>query len=346
MPPSIRLLAALLPCAGAAAQALTTSAAEPPLPLAQTALTLTTAAPAPEPEAPAADAGRADMTAPGSWQAFRGAHGEFMDRRERHQPMAQLRFQFLPHAGISGRPGHFDLFHYIADLDAPVAVSADTCVNLGGMFELRDYRADNLGGFSDTRLYAAAARLGVTTFLNNDLLLEAKVLPGFWSDWKGGVNGDAFDIPTSILATDRVAADCFLKFGVRYNEIYPQHTVLPYLGVAWLPSDTVRVDVLAPEKVEVSLWPQRDLGFLLGGEVQGAEYLARTPGGRHSDLRVQEDFVYTGAMLRCDRTSVAARVGATVAGDYRLDDSSVPAQRVDGTLKAGLFVELTFGVDF
>ena len=300
----------------------------------------------PEPAVPTAGGDSADMADPGSWQAFRSAHSEFMDQRERHQPMAQLRFQLMPHAGISGRPGSFDLFHYIADLDAPLAVSADTCLNVGGMFELRDYRADNLGGFDDTRLYAAAARLGVTTFLSDDLLLEAKVLPGFWTDWKGALNSDAFDIPTSILATDRVAADCFLKVGVRYNEVFPQHTVLPWLGVTWLPSDTVRVDVLAPEKVEVSLWLRRDLGLLLGGEVQGAEYRARTPSGRHSDLRVQEDFVYTGAVLRCDHSSVAARIGATVAGDYRLDDSPVASQHVDGTLKTGLFVEITFGLDF
>jgi hypothetical protein len=35
-----------------------------------------------------------------------------------------------------------------------------------------------------------------------------------------------------------------------------------------------------------------------------------------------------------------------VAGDYRLDDSPVASQHVDGTLKTGFFVEVTFGLDF
>src|SRR5262245_41350333 len=152
MPPSTRLLAALLPCAGAAAQAVPAPAAPPSLTF--DAATLTTT------PAPAASGDLAEPDAPGSqWQAFRGAHGDFMDQRERHQPMAQLRFQYLPHAGISGRSGTFDLAHLIADLDVPLAVSTDTCVNVGGLFELRDYRANDLGGFPDTKLYATAARL-------------------------------------------------------------------------------------------------------------------------------------------------------------------------------------------
>jgi hypothetical protein len=310
-------------------------------------LTLTPPAPPPPPAPPTTSGDRDEQAAPGSqWQAFRGAHGDFMDERERYQPMAQLRLQCMPHAGISGRSGTFDLLHWIADLDVPLAVSPDTCVDVGGLFELRDYRADDLGGFNDTKLYTTAARLGFETFLSDDVMLEAQIEPGYWSDWKGALTRDAFDIPTRILATDRVAADCFLKLGVRYNEVYPQHTVLPYLGISWLPTDTMRVDVLAPETVEVSLWPRRDVGLLLGAEVQGAEYLVRAPNGRHSDVRVQEDFVYTGAVLRGDHTSIAARVGATVAGDYRLDDNPVSSQHVDGTLKAGLFVELTFGLDF
>jgi hypothetical protein len=347
MPHPTHLLAALLPCAGAAAQAVAPPAAPPPLTLTLTTLTLTTPAPPPEPAAPNAIDDRDEPAEPeSSWQAFRHAHGDYMDQRERHQPMAQLRFQYLPHAGLANRPGSFDLYHWNADLDVPLAVSADTYVDVGGMFEMRDYQVDGLGGFADDKLYAAAARLGFATFLGDDLLLEAQIEPGFWSDWKGALTQDAFDIPTKILATDRVASDCFLKFGVRYNEVYPQHTVLPYLGVAWLPSDTVRVDVLAPETVEVSVWPRPDVGLLLGGEVQGAEYLARAPNGRHSDLRVQEDFVYTGAVVRSNQTTFATRVGAIVAGDYRLDDNPVPAQHVDGRLRASFFVELSFGIDF
>jgi hypothetical protein len=265
MLPSSRLLATLLQCVGAAAQSVASAPAAPPPPdltlaaLALTAPTLPSLAPAPEPGPAAIDDG-----AGSSWQAFRGAHGDYMDKRERYQPMAQLRFQFLPHAGISNTSGTFDLYRWVADLDVPLAVSRDTYVDVGGMAELRRYQADNLGGFDDDKLYATAARLGFATFFNDDLLLEAQIEPGIWSDWKGALSRDDYDIPTKVLATDRVAPNCFLRFGVRYNEVYPQHTVLPYLGVGWLVSDTVRVDVLAPESVEVSLWPSRDLGLLLG----------------------------------------------------------------------------------
>src|SRR5262249_39778627 len=149
-----------------------------------------------------------------------------------------------------------------------------------------------------------------------------------------------FDSPAKVLVTEHAEDDLYLSFGVRYNEIYPRRSVLPYLGLGWLPSETVRVDVLLPETVEMSLWPRRDLGFLLGAEVQGAEYHVN-PGaaaGRvRGDVRVQEVFVYGGAIWRTSRhASVTARIGATVAGDYRLDDSPVASLHVDGTLQPGL----------
>lgn len=62
-------------------------------------------------------------------------------------------------------------------------------------------------------------------------------------------------------------------------------------------------------------------------------------------MRVQEALVYLGVLWReTSRTSVAARVGVTAAGDYRLDDD--PLQKVDGTLRPELFLELSFGYGF
>jgi len=278
------------------------------------------------------------------------AHADFLSQRARYEPMALLRGQLLPDAGLRQDAGSFDLLLWDAAAAMPLPTSADSFVLLGASFEQRRYQAKDLGGFADDTLYAAALDLGFATFLSGDVLLETEVRPGFWTDWNGALTRDDFDIPAKVLVTDRAAPNLFLAFGARYDEVYPRNSVLPYLGCAWQPCETLRVDVLAPESVEVSLWPRPDLGFLLGGEVQGAEYHVRAEaaaGRIHSDVRVQEVLVYAGALWRCSaHTAAAARIGVTAAGDYRLDDSPLPSEKVDGTLQPGLFVELTFGFDF
>jgi hypothetical protein len=278
------------------------------------------------------------------------AHADFLHERARYEPMALLRGQLLPDAGLRQDAGSFDLLLWAAAAAVPLPTSADSFLTLGASFEQRRYQAKDLGGFADEKLYAAALDLGFASFLADDVLLEAEVRPGVWTDWNGALTRDDFDIPTKLLVTDRAATNLFLAFGARYDEVYPRNSLLPYLGCAWQPCETVRVDVLAPESVEVSLGPRPDLGFLLGGEVQGAEYHVRAEaaaGRIHSDVRVQEVLVYAGALWRWSTHAAATvRIGVTAAGDYRLDDSRLPSEHADGTLQPGPFVELTFGFDF
>ncbi len=277
---------------------------------------------------------------------FQRGHAAFLGLSQRYRPMAELRAQFLPHAQVGDSPGSFAMTSLRAQADVPVSVSADSMFTLGGEIEDRHYLANGLGGFGDESLWIAAVRASFATFLNPDLLLETRIEPGLWSDWQGAIGKDDLDGPISVVATDRTAETFFLRFGVRYNEVYPRHSILPYGGFSWRPTAAVRVDVLAPEQVELSYWPQPDFGLLLGAEVQGAEYHVRAPLGiRSGDVRIQEVLVYTGAIWRQSATtSIAARLGLTAAGDYRLDDN--PTEKVDGTLQPGLFLELSFGFDF
>jgi hypothetical protein len=205
-------------------------------------------------------------------------------------------------------------------------------------------------GFADENLYSAGAKLGFGWFLdNNDVLIEGKIEPGSWSDWDGTLHHQDFDYPAGLLATVRYSNEFFWKVGVRYNEVFEDANVLPWLGISWV-GESIRVDVLLPEHLEVSLWPSPDFGILLGAEIEGAEYHVRSSaatGHQEGNARVQEALVYAGALWRMnDYASFGARVGAVVAGDYKLDDGNGATARVTGTLDPALFVEISFGLDF
>lgn len=281
---------------------------------------------------------------------FQQAHGDFMLKRERYNPMLEARAQFLPSTEVKNEPGSFDLLRGSLDLEVPITVATDGFVTVGTFFDVRNYATSGMPNFADEDLYSAGLKLGFGWFLDENLLLEGLIAPGSWSDWDGTLHSDDFDYPAKVLLTIRNEDDLYFKVGVRYNEIFEEANVLPYLGVAWRFLDNWRLDVLAPEMLELSFWPTPDLGILLGGEIQGAEYHVRSSvatGKQRADTRVQEVIVYGGAMWRAtDLLSFGARVGAVVAGDYKLDDGDPGTAVVRGMLDPALFLELSFGLDF
>lgn len=281
---------------------------------------------------------------------FQQEHGDFMLRRERFHPMIELSASSLTDAAVQHEQGHFDLFRAKADIELPVMVSTDAYLRFGAFYEGRHYQAQNMGGlFGDEALSSAGMKAGFGWFLDKDILFEALIQPGSWSDWDGTLHHKDFDFPASALFTVRYSDELFWKLGARYNEVFEDANVLPYLGFSFV-GESVRVDVLAPEMLEVSLWPSPDFGVLFGAQIQGAEYHVRTglaQGHQRADVRVQEVLIYTGAQWRMsDNTSFGARVGAAVAGDYKLDDGDPTTKRVTGTLEPSLFLEISFGLDF
>lgn len=289
---------------------------------------------------------------------FQLHHGDFMNRRERYDAPIELRASLLPNQRINHEPGSFDMLGYDADIDLPVLVSTDGYLKFGAYYHGRSYkfssafgtRGNGSTGIGDDVLHAAGVKLGFGVFLDENWLLEVESAPGLWSDGDAGLHHEDFDFPSHALFTVRTMDNLFFKFGVRYNQIYEEAPWLPYLGFSWEIVEGFRFDILAPESVELSFWPDSSTGILFGAEVTGGEYHVRTSeatGSQRNDLQVQEVVAYIGLVSRMsDFFSFRGRAGMVVAGDYNLTTGAANFNRSEGALDQGFFAEVSFGFDF
>jgi hypothetical protein len=290
-------------------------------------------------------------------------HGDFMNRRERFNPQLELRASWMPNQHIYHEPGSFDMLGYGLDIDAPVLVSTDGYLKFGTYFQGRHYQFSSAFGtrnnpgtnLGDESLYAAGLKFGFGVFLHDNVLYEMEVAPGLWSDLDGTFHHEDFDIPSQALFTFHVLDSLFFKVGARYNQVFEDAPWLPVLGLSWEIVEGFRFDLLAPERFELSFWPSPATGILFGAEVTGAEYHVRTglaqqqtdPNQGRDDVRVQEVISYLGLMHRMnDYTSIAARAGIVLGGDYDLRSGATGFDPVEGALDRGLFVDVSFGVNF
>jgi hypothetical protein len=281
---------------------------------------------------------------------FQQEHGDFMLKHERYRPMAEFSFALMPEYEIKGEPGSFDLYHSKADIEVPLYIMGpDAYLILGAYGSNRHYQVKDMPLFADENLNSAGAKFGFGAFFDRDLLLEVKVEPGIWSDMDGTLKHNDYDMPGSALLTWRLSDEAFFKAGARYNQVYEDAPWLPYLGFSWA-IESFRVDVLLPELVEISWWPDSGFGLLLGTQIDGAQYRVRTDaasGSLSTNVQVQEIVVYTGMVARItDTFSFLARAGATVAGDYSLSNGNHALGYAEGTLDPGLFLQVSVGFDF
>jgi hypothetical protein len=293
---------------------------------------------------------------------FRTNHGEFMDLRERYNPQIELRARALPNARVNDEPGSFDMLGYDFDAEFPTLVSTEGYLLFGAYYKGRRYltssafgSAGNSGTFADQRsfgdetLVGAGLKFGFGVFLSDNWLFEAQTSPGAWSDLDDTLHHDDFDFPSSAMFTARALDRFFFKFGARYNQVFEEAPWLPILGFSWEITDGFRLDVLAPESIEMSWWPTTSTGFLLGGYVTGAEYHMHTAEAlnQRADLRVQEAIVYLGLVQRMNENlSFEMRGGMTVAGDYKLTTGANGFNIVEGALDQGVYAEIMLGINF
>ncbi|GAB4154235.1 MAG: hypothetical protein Fur0037_22880 [Planctomycetota bacterium] len=281
---------------------------------------------------------------------FLQEHGDFVLKSERYSPMAEFSLALLPNYEIQNEPGSFDMIYARADIEYPLTVAPDGYLILGAYGSNRHYEAKAMSGFGDDNLSSAGVKLGFGAFLDRDVLLEVKIEPGLWSDMDGSFKHQDYDMPGSAIVTWRAGDDAFFKLGMRYNQVYKEAPWLPYLGVSWAINENFRIDVMLPETVEVSWWPESSLGFLLGVDIDGAQYRMRTSaatGRQRANAQVQEIVAYCGLISRMsDNFSLIGRAGANVAGDYHLTNGDASGGFADGTLDPGLFAEISFGIDF
>jgi hypothetical protein len=310
--------------------------------------------------------GQGDQKPQGPDYSLRGmfldAHGDFMKRRERFDPAVEIGASAWPNQRIRNEDGSFDWLGYNFDIDGHIVIAPDGYVTLGAYYKGRSYNfsrigqgpGPNAGGVGDEALTGTGVRVGFGVFLDDNWLFEMESEPGIWSDMDGTLHSQDYDYPSKALFTYRALPELYLKIGARYNQIYKDAPWLPYLGVSWEFTPGVRIDLLAPESLELSWWPNPSLGVLFGTEVQGAEYHVRpslavsgsNPDVR-SDLRVQEWFAYVGLMTRMtDNFSFLARGGLVLGGQYDLTTGATGFDHAEGQLEQGAFVEVSFGFDW
>ncbi|MGC6489043.1 MAG: DUF6268 family outer membrane beta-barrel protein [Planctomycetota bacterium] len=297
---------------------------------------------------------------------FREAHGEFMDRRERYDPAVELRARWLPNQSIRNEPGDFDLFGYDFDAEFPVVIYPDVFLKFGVYQFGRRYQTSTgfgssgntppVGNFNaepnwgDETLTAAGVKFGFGFFLSDNVLFEMETRPGAYSDFEGTLTRKDYDYPSSALMTVQATNDLFFKFGARYNQVFEDAPWLPWLGMSWELGSGLRLDLMAPEYVELSWWTSGSTAFSFGAQVQGAQYRVRSTsatGKQQRNLNVQEVFAYVGVTHRMsDYLSLSARAGAVLAGDYDLETGASNFDTTEGALDQGFYVDVTVGVDW
>ncbi len=288
---------------------------------------------------------------------FRLHHGEFMDRYERYDPNVELRARAFPNMRIGDEPGSFDLLGYDVDVEFPVVITTEAYLLFGVYQYGRRYLTssdfgtnNNPGGFGDETLTAAGVRLGFGWFLADNVLWEVETNPGAYSDLDSGLKSKDYDFPSSTLFTVRTMDNFFFKIGARYSQVFEDAPWLPMLGFSWEVVDGFRIDVLAPEMVEMSWWPSPSTSFAFGAFVQGAQYHVRTSealGRQRADVQIQEVVTYLGLTQRfSDNVSLQARAGLVLAGDYELSNGASAFDPIEGALDQGLYADVTFGIDW
>ena len=284
-------------------------------------------------------------------------HGEFMDRFERYDPSLEIRGRLMPHQNVVGDPGSFGMVGYDFDIEVQMLVSTEAYLLFGVYQYGRHYDssstfgiAGNSEGWGDETLTAAGARIGFGWFLDPNLLLEVETNPGVYSDLEEGLTHKDYDFPSSALFTFRPVENFFFKFGARYSQMYQDAPWLPYLGFSWEIVQGLRIDLLAPEYVELSWWPSASTSFALGTEVRGAQYRVHkntSSGKQAADIQIQEVVSYFGLTHRfSDAVSLQTRAGVVIAGHYDLSNGADNFQRFDGSLSQGFYADVTFGIDW
>ncbi|MBL8722851.1 MAG: hypothetical protein JNK49_02335 [Planctomycetes bacterium] len=297
---------------------------------------------------------------------FQDVHGDFMRRMDRYRPNMEFGGRWLPNQSLQREPGHYNQYVAYGDLSYRWNTWADGYILLGAFYEGREYQFEDMGNrgggteLDDEYLTQAGLNIGFGQFLDDNTLLEVRGRPGVYSDLDGGLHRQDYDYPSRAMLTYRATDGFFIKGGVRYSQVFQDALWLPLIGFSWDLNDTFgvkdktgggwRLDVLLPEYVEMSFWPNSAIGILLGCEITGAQYAVRDSLERGKDrdyLFVQEIVAYGGLNVRMtDNFSARGRAGMVLAGDTFLTNGTANDSFAQGALTQGFWCEFSFGIDF
>ncbi len=280
---------------------------------------------------------------------FNQGHGDFILKATRFRPSIQTSLMLLPESDVTSEAGDFQLLHFNGDARVHIPMDPDNYAIVGGEIGFRRYQFDGgAAGAHDDTYYNLSANLGAGFFVEDNLLIEAILSPGIYSDLDGSLHSDDWKFFASGLATFRQDDNLFLKAGLEYSELFRDLNLVPLLGVSWLIDEEWRVDVLAPRYAEVSYAPDTQTTIFFGFDIDGDEYRVRAPssaGAGKTNISVQEIRWGIGAQYRfTDELSGYARVGTTLAGDYKVSDGT--GAKFDGSIEPQAFLEVGMGWDF
>ena len=135
-------------------------------------------------------------------ELFMKKHGDFMLRREPWSPNLTVSMSTMSDAEIKHEDGDFNLVQRGAGLEGKVYTDDDVFLNLGAMYNQRDYTFSNgAAGADDDILTRASVNLGFGYFLDDSTLLEIDVRPGVYSDFSGTLHHGDWQIYGAALVT-------------------------------------------------------------------------------------------------------------------------------------------------
>jgi len=119
-------------------------------------------------------------------------------------------------------------------------------------------------------LQDVALVLGIDYMHGRDVGAFLEIRPGFY--FQNDVGSSSFDIPITagrifVLQEDKL----YLFAGAHAAFLYGAFPVFPLLGVIWIPSDNLRLMMLAPDP-KIIYSPTKKLDLWLGGELVGGSF--------------------------------------------------------------------------
>jgi hypothetical protein len=309
------------------------------------------ATPASELAAPATAAPQEPETDYSPAALFHEAHGDFYAGMNRFKPAARVRFRGLPNGSIDSEEGEFSQWQVGGEGLLPIAVDPDSVVLAGAKFDTRRFEYGMVFGAPDPprdeTVHAAGLHVGYGHFLTDDVYAEGIFSPGVYSDFDDGLTHNDWQWYGRGLMTFRQSEELYWKLGVEVTNVFDDVPVYGLGGLAWLPGESWRIDLLLPREAELSYLAGAATTLFVGVSLEGEEYRVRSPassGKQATDLRTQELEVYVGGIHRfSDHFSVFGSIGAVVAGDY---DIQRPINDVDGQMEPTLMFEAGLGLDF
>jgi hypothetical protein len=249
-------------------------------------------------------------------QTFRSAHAEFGAGATSLAPVTVVAHH-LPEGTIHKEPGQFDLGQVVLDATVPVPQSRDTFLVAGALAGARHYDFDGVPVLEDDTLHRYGLRLGIGTFVHDDLMVQGYWQPSVYSDLDGTLNSADWRLDYgTFLAVWRRSPTWYWKAGFIATDAVDTGA-LPLAGFTWRFDKRWSLQTLLPRDVSLVYEPPGSK-LWLGVLLESDEYHVRSPAaiGLQDDVHVQEVLAHVTFEKLFGSLSAMVRGGTSIAGNY------------------------------